>query len=135
MIKFNLDLVKQGYKVVTRDGRDGRIICTDRKGGEYPVICLLSSGKSESELCHAFTLKGTFLPDGREHPCDLFLKAKTTKRYFAMYRNRSTGELTPMETPTKTREEAERRLQPGNYNTLFEPLYVQEVDFVEQETA
>lgn len=45
-------------KVVTRDGRNVRIICTDRKGTEYSVIalCTMSSG---SEDCYFY------FPNGR----------------------------------------------------------------------
>ena len=45
-------------KVVTRDGRNARIVCTDRKGTEYSVValCTMSSG---SEDCYFY------LPSGR----------------------------------------------------------------------
>ena len=45
-------------KVVTRDGRNVRIICTDRKGTEDTVLalCLMSDG---SENCYCY------LPNGR----------------------------------------------------------------------
>lgn len=45
-------------KVVTRDGRNVRIICTDRKGTEYSVValCTMSNG---SENCYFY------FPNGR----------------------------------------------------------------------
>ena len=45
-------------KVVTRDGRNARIVCTDRKGTEYSVValCTMSSG---SEDCYFY------LPNGK----------------------------------------------------------------------
>ena len=47
-------------KVVTRDGRNVRIICTDQKGTEYSVIalCTMSNG---SENCYFY------LPNGRRY--------------------------------------------------------------------
>ena len=47
-------------KVVTRDGRNIRIICTDQKGTEYSVIalCTMSNG---SENCYFY------LPNGRRY--------------------------------------------------------------------
>ena len=44
-------------KVVTRDGRNARIVCTDRKGTEYSVValCTMSSG---SEDCYFYFPSG-----------------------------------------------------------------------------
>lgn len=48
MIQFNLEeyLKNPKRKVITRDGRDVRILCTNRKGGDHPIIalCTASSG-------------------------------------------------------------------------------------------
>src|SRR5574344_2158317 len=60
MEQFNLEkyLANPKRKVVTRDGRNARIVCTDRKGTEYSVValCTMSSG---SEDCYFY------LPNGR----------------------------------------------------------------------
>lgn len=42
MKRFNLEeyLKNPSRKVVTRDGRDVRIICTDKKGSDWPIIGL-----------------------------------------------------------------------------------------------
>ena len=60
MKQFNLKeyLKDPNKKVVTRDGRNARIVCTDRKGTEYSVValCTMSSG---SEDCYFY------LPSGR----------------------------------------------------------------------
>ena len=47
-------------KVVTRDGRNVRIICTDRQGGDRPILilCFESDG---IERCFSF------LPNGRRY--------------------------------------------------------------------
>ena len=49
MKQFNLEeyLKDPNKKVVTRDGKDVRIICTDRKGTEDTVLalCLMSDGR------------------------------------------------------------------------------------------
>lgn len=49
MKQFNLEeyLKDPNKKVVTRDGRNVRIICTDRKGTEYSVVALCSMLKLE----------------------------------------------------------------------------------------
>ena len=60
MKQFNLEeyLKDPNKKVVTRDGRNVRIICTDRKGTEDTVLalCLMSDG---SENCYCY------LPNGK----------------------------------------------------------------------
>ena len=58
MKPFNLEeyLKNPSRKVVTRDGRPVRIICTDRKGAT-PIIALVNDGLSE-ELGHAFYSDG-----------------------------------------------------------------------------
>ena len=56
MKQFNLEeyLVNPSRKVVTRDGRDVRIICTDRKTKcDYPIIALIEGfGGEEDFLCY-----------------------------------------------------------------------------------
>ena len=58
MKQFNLDeyLKNPSRKVVTRDGRDVRIICTDKKGTLYPVVGLVDIGNREITL--HYTRKG-----------------------------------------------------------------------------
>lgn len=62
-------------KVVTRDGRNVRIICTDRKGTEYSVIalCTMSSG---SEDCYFY------FPNGR-----MYLSADHVWIYSSLRKN------------------------------------------------
>ena len=59
MKQFNLEEYKKNpnRKVITRDGRSVRIICTDQKGTEYSVIalCTMSNG---SEDCYFYPPNG-----------------------------------------------------------------------------
>ena len=45
MKPFNLEeyLANPTKKVVTRDGRNVRIICTDRKGTDFPIVGLVTT--------------------------------------------------------------------------------------------
>ena len=62
MKEFSLEeyLKNPNRKIVTRDGKSVRIICTDRRKTIYPIIalCLTDDG---SEHCHSY------LPNGKEH--------------------------------------------------------------------
>lgn len=71
MKEFSLEeyLENPERKVVTRDGRPVRIICTDRKGAT-PIIALVNDGLSE-ELGHAFYSNGKIFSD-EDNELDLF---------------------------------------------------------------
>lgn len=62
MKQFNLEeyLKNPKRKVITRDGRDVRIICTDRQGGDHPILalCFASDGIENCFSC---------LPNGRRY--------------------------------------------------------------------
>ena len=62
LIPFSLEeyIKDPNRKIVTRDGRNVRIICTDPKGTKYSVIALCTIDK-ESEICYSY------LPNGRMH--------------------------------------------------------------------
>ena len=58
MEEFNLEkyLENPNRKVVTRDGRSVRIICTNRLDNNYPVIALVNY--EDSEICYSYTIFG-----------------------------------------------------------------------------
>ena len=78
MKEFNLDeyLKKPSLKVVTRDGRNVRIICTDAKGDE-PIIALIYNNIREEENVFTYNRDGYFCGD-KDSCLDLFFV--TTKR-------------------------------------------------------
>ena len=87
MKQFNLEeyLKNPARKVITRDGRNARIVCTDRKGTEYSVValCTMSSG---SEDCYFY------FPSGRMYlsadSClDLFFAPEKKEGYINVYRD------------------------------------------------
>lgn len=60
MKQFNLKefLDNPNRKVITRDGRDVRIICTDRQGGDHPILALCTVSNERENLY-------SYLPNGR----------------------------------------------------------------------
>ena len=58
MEQFSLEkyLENPNRKVVTREGRSARIICTNRLDENYPVIALINNG--DSEKCYSYTTFG-----------------------------------------------------------------------------
>ena len=72
MKEFNLDeyLKNPSQKVVTRDGREVRIICTDAKGDE-PIIALVYNNIRDEENVYTYNRDGYFYGDN--YDClDLF---------------------------------------------------------------
>lgn len=61
MKPFNLEeyLKNPSQKVVTRDGREVRIICTDMKS-EYPLIALVTDKKDNTESPFVYTKNGRY---------------------------------------------------------------------------
>ena len=87
MKQFNLEEYKKNpnRKVITRDGRSVRILCTDRKGTEYLVIalCTMSNG---SEDCYSY------FPNGRMYlsadSCmDLFFAPEKKEGWLNLYKD------------------------------------------------
>ena len=60
------------YKVVTRDGKSVRIVCTDMKSYQ-PIIAIVRVSENE-ELYSSFSLKGELNENGETSIFDLFLK-------------------------------------------------------------
>ena len=72
MKEFNLNefLKDPSKKVVTRDGREVRIICTDAKGDE-PIIALVYNNNRDEENVYTYNRDGSFYGDN--YDClDLF---------------------------------------------------------------
>jgi hypothetical protein len=55
--------------VQTRDGRKARIIATDAKGGDFPIIALVECAGGEST--EGYKADGSYLVERREHGLDL----------------------------------------------------------------
>ena len=70
MKQFNLQeyLAHPERKVVTRDGINVRIICTDFDNPDFPVIGEIKGNKWPC----SFTTNGLLIKDGVEQPSDLF---------------------------------------------------------------
>ena len=65
MKPFNLEeyLKNPEKKVVTRDGRSAKIICTNRKHLRYPIVALIKSKFTEDESIVCYTKEGKIFDD------------------------------------------------------------------------
>lgn len=80
MKQFNLEeyLANPNRKVVTRDGHPARIICTDRKGSNQPILALVQVRADPIEVALTFGTDGTY-DIGRESCYDLFFATDKPK--------------------------------------------------------
>ena len=85
MKQFNLEeyLKDPSRKVVTRDGRNARIICTDAKT-LYPIIALVESPNHVDEIARSYRKEGYFYPD-KEDICDLFFAPEKHEGWITVY--------------------------------------------------
>ena len=86
MKQFNLKeyLENPSRKIVTRDGSRVRIICTDRKDTDYPIVALIDSGGKEETL--SYTKNGYFYYNERKDVNDLFFAPEKHKGWVNVYR-------------------------------------------------
>lgn len=91
MIQFNLEkyLKTPKRKVITRDGRSVRIICTDRMDNDYPIIAL--TYKESDERVECYTKNGEYFKD-EIHDQDLFFVSEKKEGWINLLRS-SCGEV------------------------------------------
>ena len=88
MKPFSLEeyLKNPNRKVVTRDGRPVRIICTDRKGSNQPVIALISLSEiANKEVVSSFTTDGYYFQEPGTSQ-DLFFAPEKHERWINLYK-------------------------------------------------
>ena len=88
MKQFNLDeyLANPSRKLVTRDGRNVRIICTDRRGYKCPIVALIE-GKDNEDDVRTFTKDGIWDELGVESINDLFFAPEKHERWINLFEN------------------------------------------------
>lgn len=107
MKQFDLQeyLKDPGRKIVTRNGRKARVICTDRNSDNRPVVALVQGSVSENAYC--YTRDGLFYGD-TETPGDLFFAPERKTGWINVSRiaQGNAGEITYTGAVYPTKEEA-----------------------------
>ena len=105
MKQFNLEeyLKNPERKIVTRDGRDVRIRCTDVKRASYPVLALVDNGCYESSVF--YTKNGEYFL-GEENSSDLFFDTEKKEGRVNIYKNERDHYFGKFIYPKKTDSEA-----------------------------
>ena len=86
MKQFNLEeyLANPSKKIVTREGKPARIICTDVKGASYSVLALVDKGDYEGPTL--YTKKGEYNL-GTECSYDLFFEPEKHEGWINVYKS------------------------------------------------
>lgn len=104
MKPFNLEeyLANPSKKIVTREGKPARIICTDYYG-ETPIIAKIE----ECEYSYPFYENGNFLSCGEPSHLDLFFDTEKREGWINIYKNKD-GVIWISPKYFATKEEAEK---------------------------
>lgn len=113
MKQFNLEeyLANPSKKVITRDGRKARIICTDAKN-DYPIVALIETPNGKERLSCGYKKDGTYI-EGEKLSCDLFFAPIKKEGWVNMYKTRSGA--TQIGQIYSSKEEAEMGRKDANY--------------------
>ena len=86
MKQFNLEeyLANPSKKVVTRDGRSARIICTDRVAKEYKLVALIM--KDDTECIVAYNTNGCVYKNDT-HSLDLFFAPEKHEGWLNLFKD------------------------------------------------
>lgn len=105
MKQFNLEeyLKNPSKKVITRDGRNARIICTDAKNN-YPIVALIEMSNGRERQPCGYKKDGTYLT-GENLSCDLFFAPEKHEGWINLYKINSI--ISPGPRAYDTKEEAE----------------------------
>lgn len=92
MEQFSLEkyLANPSRKVVTRDGRKVRIICTDRRDLNFPIIALIENISGKGEKAYSYTKEGRHYTDCSDI-FDLFFAPKNHEGWVNVYKNLTTS--------------------------------------------
>ena len=92
MKQFNLKeyLANPSRKLVTRDGRNARIICTNRRDLNFPIIALIENISGGGEKSCSYTKDGTHYTDCSDI-FDLFFAPEKHEGWINVYKSWTTS--------------------------------------------
>ena len=88
MEQFSLGkyLENPSRKVITRDGKSARIICTNRLDENYPVLALVNDEGAEE--CHSYTTFGKLYTNQKiDCELDLFFVPEKKEKWVNVYKD------------------------------------------------
>ena len=116
MEQFSLEkyLANPSRKVVTRDGRNARIICTDKRGLYFPIIALIENKSGLGEAIIYYTKDGKFYINGSTD-YDLFFAPEKHEGWVNLYKWLGKDYTCNMGNVYNSKAEAENGSSNNNY--------------------
>lgn len=111
MEQFNLQtyLKNPNRRIVTRDGKSARIICTDRVCKTHPILALLFEYEDrDTEFVYQYTSRGEYYPNASS-PHDLFFAPEKKEGWIKVYHGESRCNTFVCNRIFATKEEAEKQ--------------------------
>ena len=117
MKPFNLEeyLANPSRKIVTREGKPARIICTDTKSEKYQVVALVTK-KGGQEVLATFDTSGKYRSGYNSH-LDLFFATKKHEGWINLYKSGISWSLGT--SIWQTEEEAKKWVGAADYATTI----------------
>lgn len=93
MKQFNLEeyLANPSKKIVARDGRNVKIIYTDRKNLNHPIVALIENILTEGEGVLCYTKEGKVF-DQASNDADLFFVSEKKEGWINLYRTETSSQ-------------------------------------------
>lgn len=109
MKQFSLEeyIKNPNRKVITRDGKEARIVCTDKKG-RYPIIGLCQVLDDDDEEIHSYTKSGKLFMS-RDSNDDLFFAPEKHEGWVNVYKGYAFYHLGGT-VPYQSESEAKKRI-------------------------
>ena len=109
MRPFNLKeyLKNPSKKLVTRSGYDARIICTNRKNADYPIVALVSNKFGDGENALYYTKEGNCDTNDLSN-CDLFFVTERREGWINIFKGADGNSYVGDDYIFKSKENAEK---------------------------
>ena len=115
MKRFSLEeYLANPREVITRDGRNARIICTDAKN-DYPIVALIETPDGRERQPCGYKEDGTYIIGERLSCYDLFFAPEKHEGWLNIYRSERGFYLRGK--PYESKEEADE-VAKANYKTF-----------------
>ena len=120
MKQFSLEeyIKNPSRKIVTRDGRNVRILCTDQKGTEYSVIALCTMSNGSENCCFYLPNGRRYLSAGADSCLDLFFAPEKHEGWINLYKINSSISPGPLTYNTKKEAESATGNRPDYISTI-----------------
>ena len=125
MEQFSLEkyLANPSRKVVTRDGRKVKILCTDRKGA-YPIIALVENHDSDNESVYSYRENGLCSLFSQSEENNLFFAPEKHEGWINIYRSDTLGYYIRQNKLYNSKKEADE-VAKSNFRTFIKTIKIE----------